>query len=242
MTINEWIQANSILIILGVSILLLICFIREIIQGIRRRLTKRQRPAVSPLPYILLMLGYIFFIYILFSASEIKRADWAQILLMIGLVIITAVYASSTHKMAEEMREQRVMSSRPVIIQKAIPTAVTGSGFSDQFEIYNAGNGPAIELEILLLDKDEKLLSSERETFLRAGDPPITFYPHNLASHVNSTCYLLCQYQSILSRGIKPSWYQTWLPFKPVKSVSRDYIYVESAELKFEQVFEKKSY
>ena len=179
-----------------------------------------------------------------------------QVILMGLLVVITGIYAWRTFaisnatkrqadasvKMAEEMKEQRVLTSRPVIIQKAVPVEFIGDGFSDEFEICNAGNGPAIELEILLLDKDKKLLQSEGKTFLRVGEPPITFYPHNLASHVNSDCYLLCRYQSIQSRGTKPSWYQTWLPFKPVKCQSRDYIYVQSGELEFEKVFEKKFY
>jgi len=144
--------------------------------------------------------------------------------------------------MTEEMRRQRIMASRPVIIQKAVPVEVIGNGFSDEFEIYNAGNGPAIELEILLLDKDKKLLQSERRTFLRADEPPITFYPSNLTNHLNSTCYLLCRYQSIISKGVKQSWYQTWLPFEPVKSQAKDYVYVKSGELKFCEVFEKEDY
>lgn len=154
MSINDWIQANSILIALGVSILVLIYLIKEIIKCIRRRLTKRQRLAVSPLTYILLILAYIFFIYIVFSASEIKQADWAQILLMIGLVAITATYAWSTEKMAKEIREQRLSEARPYLLLRLKGEAVQwdknekGEPPDREFPvtIRNAGKGPAINL------------------------------------------------------------------------------------------------
>jgi hypothetical protein len=61
-------------------------------------------------------------------------SDLIQIILMGLLVVITGIYAWRTFsisngtkkqadasvKMAEEMREQRVIASRPVIIQKAV--------------------------------------------------------------------------------------------------------------------------
>lgn len=193
----------------------------------------------------------LFIIYLIFNTYRIEPKDWAQIMLMLGLVLVTTLYAvftakqaNASVKMAEEMREQRVMASRPVIIQKAVPVEVIGAGLSDKFEIYNAGNGPAIELEVLLLDEEKKQLGSQRETFLRAGDTTI-FYPYGLANHLNSTCYLLSRYQSVLSKakGRKQTWYETWLPFEPVKSQSRDYIYAKPRELEFRnEVTEKTSY
>ncbi len=186
---------------------------------------------------------------VILAGKWIDTAQAIQIIISFVLVLVTAIYVKrtsdivrETRNQAQEMREQRIMASRPVIIQKAIPTEVIGSGFSDRFEVYNAGNGPAIELEILLLDKEENLIQEQRVTFLRASDTPVEFYPSGLDSRLNSDCYLLCRYQSILSLGAKPSWYQTRLPFKPVKSQSRDYIYVEPGKLEFEEVFEKKSY
>ena len=174
-----------------------------------------------------------------------------NLVLLAGLIGVTTVYAYSTiqqaaasAKMAQEMKEQSVIASRPVIIQTAIGGNHLGKGYSDEFEIYNAGNGPAIALEIILLDKDEKLFGTERRTFLRAGDQPTVLHPYhyNIIGHAGSTCYLLCRYQSIFSRSTKPSWYQTRLPFKPVLSQNGDYTYIESEELEFEEVFEKKSY
>ena len=208
----------------------------------------------------LFIAGIIFAIVIacLMIRSSIDMAQAIQIIITFVLVCITALYVKRTAeiadatqkqavasvKMAIETREQRIMASRPVIIQKAVPLQFIDedTGVSDNFQIYNAGNGPAIELEILLLDKDKKLLTKQRETFLRAGDAIKDFYPTVLGEHLNYDCYLLCRYQSIQSIGTKPSWYQTWLPFKPIKSKSGDYTYVQSGELEFKEVYEKKSY
>ena len=235
MTILEIIRVITLIVLILFSLILgIITIIGAIKKGFTRRRTA----------LFVLSLGILFITYVAYNVREIQPSDWAQILLLLGLVAVTGFYAWRTHVMSEEMKEQRVMASRPVIIQKAVRTPAPGGGYSYEFEIYNAGNGPAIELEIFLLDKNEKLIRSERRTFLRAGDSPTTFYPYNLASHAGSTCYLLCRYQSIFSRSTKQSWYQTWLPFKPVKSQSGDHTYVkvESEELKFEEVFEKKSY
>lgn len=165
MIISDWIQTNSVLIVLGVSILLLIYFIIEIIQNhriIKRRLFKRQRIAVSPLANLLIILGYIFFIYIVFSASEIKRADWAQILLMIGLVTITAVYASSTQKIARETKEQRYSESLPLLVPSVTKMITEGlepdeiayeslqSGMGLKVVWRNVGKGVAINVRLSL--------------------------------------------------------------------------------------------
>jgi len=149
MIINDWIQTNSVLIVLGVSILLLIYFIIEIIQNhriIKRRLFKRQRIAVSPLANLLIILGYIFFIYIVFSASEIKRADWAQILLMIGLVTITAVYASSTQKIAKETKEQRYAESLPLLVPDIIRGSITAKTEPNEVEYRTLQTGVGLEV------------------------------------------------------------------------------------------------
>jgi len=249
MTIIEWVQFSVLIVAIVLSITLsIIVLLKSIREGFTRKRTAT----------FVLALGLLFIIYLAYYAQEIHPADGVQIMLVIGLVAVTGVYAlftarqaNASEKMAEEMREQRIMSSRPVIIQKAIHEgekkvrAIEDSfdhDYFSHFEIYNAGNSPAIELELLLLDKDKKLLIKQRETFLRTGDAIKDFYPTVLGEHVNSDCYLLCRYQSIQSIGTKPSWYQTWLPFKPVKSQNKDYIYVQSGELEFEEVFEKKSY
>ena len=189
----------------------------------------------------------------------ITPTDWIQAISMVILVVVTIVYAWRTHviseatreqadasvKMAEEATEQRIMSSRPVIIQKAvregekkvhaIDSSYSPAHFS-HFEIFNAGNGPAVELEISLLDRldrERTSIHSHRENFLRAGELPLEFHPFNLDSLEESkTYYLACEYQSILSRDLK-IWYQTLLPFKSLKSGKEGKIYVNSGELEF---------
>ncbi len=111
MTVTDWIETNLIWIVLALTVLVLIYFIINLIQRLRGR------PTVSPLTNLLLILGLMFLIYMVFNASEIGRTQWAEILLLIGLVTITAVYASSATrqaeasvKMAEQMREQMAMN------------------------------------------------------------------------------------------------------------------------------------
>ena len=177
--------------------------------------------------------------------------DWIQAISMLILVVVTGIYAwrtftisKSTEKQAKEMKEQRVTASRPVVVQKAVHEKDIYEGstkdYFSHFEAYNKGNGPAIEVEISLLDNDKNLIESHRKSFLGASEPPIEFRPTSLAARrENSTCYLVCEYQSILSSGPRKMWYQTWLPFKPSKSSEKDKIYVVAGELEFCEVFEK---
>ncbi len=190
--------------------------------------------------------------------------DWIQAVSMVILVVVTGIYAWRTHviskankkqadasvEMAEEMREQRVMASRPVIIQKAVPETmnnVTLDYFS-HFEVYNAGNGPAVELEISLLNKEKSQISAHRETFLRAGESQIPqicpnpirpAMPFDLANLDESNYYIVCEYQGILSHFSKQTWYQTWLPFEQIKAGKEGNIYVKPGELEFREVAEK---
>ncbi len=185
--------------------------------------------------------------------------DWIQAISMLVLVIATGIYAWRTFsisratkqqadaslKMAEETKEQRIMASRPVIIQKAVietETELATFGSKDwfsYFEVYNAGNGPAIEVEISLLNKEKIPIHSHRKTFLRAGEPPMEFSPSELASLEKSTFYLVCEYQSIFSHGPQPTWYQTWLPFETIESSEEGKIYVKPGELEFKEVLER---
>jgi len=244
MVVNNWIAANSIWITLAITIVVLIYFVFKIIQATA---TRKKRPFVSQLNIILLILGLMFLVFLTYRASEIEGADWGQIILMIGLVAITAAYASFAEKqadasveMAEEMREQR----RPIVVQQAIYEKDIWEGstsnYFSHFEAYNKGNGPAIEVEISLLDNDKNQIESHRKSFLGVGEPPIEFRPTSLATRQeNATYYLVCEYQSILSSGPRKMWYQTWLPFKPSKSSNKDKIYVVAGELEFCEASEK---
>jgi len=194
-----------------------------------------------------------------------------QTILMIILVSATIFYAyqakkasdsakasaNASVKIAEETRQQRIISSRPVIIQRAvykdsdwpdikigwtgIIPSKTASYFS-HFEVYNVGSGPAIEVEISLLDEKRRLIESferTRRTFLKADDPPLKFCPPIPSEGVTSY-YVACEYQSIISRSSQQqTWYQTLLPFEPAKSSKAGEIYVATDGLEFHEVTEK---
>ena len=187
-----------------------------------------------------------------------------QTILMIILVSATIFYAyqakkasdnakasaDASVKMAEEMREQR----RPIVVQEAIEPKGAAFSFgdaedkeitpSDYFQIHNIGNGPAIELEIILLkSKEKKLPEILKKTFLRSdAETPVVFTPHGLEEFTGQTCYLLCRYRSVLSPDEKQIWYETWLPFTPKKSQRGDRIIIAPEELYFCEEFERKSY
>jgi len=186
--------------------------------------------------------------------NKIGISDAINIILVSFLVLITAMYvkrtadiakatkeqAEASVEMAKEMREQR----RPIVVQQAIYEKDIWEGstsnYFSHFEAYNKGNGPAIEVEISLVDSGKRTsIDSHRKSFLGAGEPPIQFCPTSLsARREDSTCYLVCEYQSILSRSSQ-TWYQTWLPFEPVKSSREGEIIVKAGELEFKEVTEK---
>lgn len=187
-------------------------------------------------------------ILLLINKIDIEQA--INILLLLALVFVTGIYAvrtaeiaGATRKQAEEIKEQRIMASRPVIIQRAVyEQEVYGSTSNHfhHFEVYNAGNGPAIEIEISLLnEKKDTSLKSIRKTFLRAGQPPTELYDFqvsNLEEHL--IYYFTCEYQGISSRVAEQKWYQTWLPFEVIKSSEEHKIWVKPGELEFKEVTE----
>ena len=140
-----------ILLIVAI-VLVLVIFILSLVQAVRKRST------IGPITVILLILGLIFMTYLVLYGREIKPADWPQILLMIGLVTITAVYAWSTEKMAKETREQRLSEARPYLLLRLKGEAVQwdknekGEPPDRKFPvtIRNVGKGPAINLWIAL--------------------------------------------------------------------------------------------
>ena len=183
----------------------------------------------------------MFITYLAFHVREIQPADVVQIMLTLALVAITGVYAFSTVRMVEEIKEQRVMASRPVIIQKAVreKDIYEGSSSNDfsHFEIYNAGNGPAIEVEIALQMGIEKgSVASMRQTFLITGQSA-KFYPSINLLHAKGN--LVCDYKSIYSGVREPKWYRTCLPLELDRSITKGKIYVRPNELEFGEATEK---
>ena len=204
------------------------------------------RPDLIPHFNLVLLAGLIAVTTIYaYSTIQISRATKDQADKMTEQAEATRQQADASVNMAEEMREQRVMASRPVIIQKAVVETETKFRTFDSldwfshFGVYNAGNGPAIEVEISLLNKEKTPIHSHRKSFLRAGENPIEFSPTDLASLEKSTFYLVAEYQSVFSHGSQPTWYQTWLPFETVEAGKQGKIYVKAGELEFKEVNEK---
>ncbi len=233
----------TIILIVAIVILLTL-YILGLIRSLRAGSTGRR--AAIPV----LTLGFLLCVYLVFNVREIGPADWAQIVLLFGLVVVTGVYAMSTArqadasvKMAEEVREQRITASRPLIIQKALYDKDTWEGntrdYFSHFEISNVGSSPAIELEISFMDAEGKK-HSIRQTFLRSDDPPIKFRPSSIANLPESTTYyIISEYRSLYPAETQKPWYQTRLPFKISKSSKEGAIYVVAGELEFGAVSEK---
>ena len=103
------------------------------------------------------IIGLLFISFLIANIGNIIAAEWAQILLTLGLVTVTAVYAWSTYNMANEMREQRYNTARPII---DIQRVESGESLLKEGEILkssktptyltckfvNIGIGPAIDL------------------------------------------------------------------------------------------------
>jgi hypothetical protein len=198
-------------------------------------------------------LGILIILIVLYLFDLIDVAQAIQIILTFALVSVTAVYvrrtgdiangtkkqAEASMKMAEEMKEQRIMTSRPIIVQRARERAYD----SDDFEIFNIGNGPAIELEIMVLDNNKMQKYFQRHTFfIQDPEKPIEFPPLSLETYnsfLDTICYLVSQYRSVDTKQI---WYQTWLPFIPKISQSGDRIIITAQELEFREVNKKESF
>ena len=201
----------------------------------------------------LIMTGfYVAAMVIILTVPLLDAKDILQLVLTVGLVVATVSYAVSANKqaeasvrMAEEMREQR----RPIVIPEVVPSEVetpkihsTDYTRDDIFKIRNVGNGPATELQIVQLDKDKSHPQIQKKAILSQTDTPLEFYPVDLVNQVKTTCYLVCQYRSVLSTEERQIWYETWLPFIPNKSQRGDRIIITPRELKFCEGFEKKDY
>ena len=100
------------------------------------------------------LIGLLLIVYLIANITNIVPADWAQILILLGLVAVTGMYALSTRKqadasmkMAEEMRNARSPSI----------TMQWGSADPNNRKIsanlQNEGSGPALNLKCYLTHK-----------------------------------------------------------------------------------------
>jgi len=178
--------------------------------------------------------------------------------LTIVLVTITLYYSIRSKKQLEknleETKNEVAMASRPLLVIRAvvheavttyqadIVSAPKGAHKPDDrpltsrfshFELFNAGNSPAIGLEISLMNAEKAVLQAETLGFLRNNEQALTFVPIELEQH--KTHYLVCEYESIRSRA-STIWYQTWLPFTTIDGMAKGMINVNVGELEFKEV------
>ncbi len=177
------------------------------------------------------------------------------------LVISSLYYSIQSKKQLEQNLEDTkteiAMASRPLLVIRAVVHEATTT-YDDEnvtaprsahspdgrpltshfshFELFNAGNSPAIDLEFLLLKGDKSVLQGETIGFLRNNEQALTFVPVKM--ELNKEYYLVCEYESIRSR-VKKIWYQTWLPFTPVEAMTKNTINVNVSELDFRDVSAK---
>lgn len=229
------------------------------------KVRKRSKTTFASLMvYLMLGIG----LTILYELGVLTAYEVIYLFAIISLVLVTAIYAVKTEeiakaterqaseikkqadaslKMADEIREQRLMASRPIIIQRPAyhmkqpsPGAQMIREYFSVFEIYNVGNGPAIELEVAVVDKEKDWKDAVRETFFGVSEDRIIFEPSNLERLTDSNIYyLVSEYQGIFSRIGEQTWYQTWLPFKVAKASKEGKFIVTAGELEFKEVTEE---
>lgn len=174
-------------------------------------------------------------------------------LALFALVAVTMTYAVFTYQqvqaskeMISEAKEQRLAALQPVVIVKTFQKPIAGepitsilrSEYFSHFVIWNAGSGPAIEIEIALLDNNLDLKQAHRETFLRPGEE-YRFTPE-LDSYPEGKYYIVCQYKRILYPTAEEVWDQSWLPFNLGKASKEGEVYAAPGELDFKFGLSKK--
>lgn len=149
MTITDWGQVIILIVVIVLSLTLSIGALR---RAIREGFTRRR------IAIFVSGLGILFITYLAYNLGKIQPSDWAQIMLMLGLVAVTGVYALSAARqadasveMAREMREQRLAMYKPYIMVK-----IEGSSRGNYFaltmivSLKNEGHGSAMNAEVFV--------------------------------------------------------------------------------------------
>jgi len=214
MTILEILE---IIRVITLIVIILFALILAVITTMRakRGFTRRQ------VGYLVFCLGLLFITYIAITAREIQPADWAQIMLTLGLVAVTGSYAFSavkqadaSVKMAEEMREQRYDAVRPVIdiyrdpadddkMPEAIAASEGDASRGLSCVLKNIGLGPAIDLRSFV----QNPISGERQhhDFGTLAIGKTTYRVKLSLIHEGSPLALLAYYKDVYGRTFKSS-------------------------------------
>lgn len=189
-----------------------------------------------PFVVALALLAIAFF---LIPAQFERLAVFALVAVTMAYAIFTYQQVQASEEMISEVKEQRLAALQPIIILKTTQkpmagvdlTSVLRSEYFSYFVVWNAGNGPGIEIEMVLLDNNLNPLEAHRETFLRPGEE-YAFTPA-LHTRPEGKYYAVCQYKRVVSPTVEEVWDQAWLPFNLSKASKEREVYVAPGELDF---------
>ncbi|MFC2051907.1 tyrosine-type recombinase/integrase [Chloroflexota bacterium] len=138
---------------------------------------------------------------------------------------------------SESLISQEQLQQQAIVVVKAVckpswedTTEMLADEYHSHFVVMNEGRGPAIEIEMALLNNRQEWLDTYRETILRANES-LEFGP--VLHRLEGSYYILCQYKHVSSQDEDKVWAQTWLPFKLTKASKEGEVYVSPGELVF---------
>ncbi len=204
-------ENRDVVLLLIASVIVIIIFILTIVQNFRRQPTIIGRTAI-----ILLIIGLLFLSLLIFRGQELGAADWAEALLMIGLVLITAFYASSASKQADASVKMADGMARPVIdfkrdtakldtVRQALEVYAaiheeTSHGLS--CILCNVGVGSAIDVRSFIQHPERGRLPFEFGTIESRGKTERWILS---ISHGSNRIALVACYEDIYGRTLKSS-------------------------------------
>jgi len=218
-----------IIIITGIFVIGIVGLVKVIKEGFLQKWN-----IVSALVFGALLVSYLIHNLLL---HRIEPTGWAQIFLTLGLIVAAGLYAlvafrqaTASVKMAEEMREQRYDTVRPVIdIQREprdedkLPEAVAGkSGDTSRglvCVLRNIGLGPAIDMHSFVQNPFVQNPSDRRQRFefgtLAAGEKSVLTMSLSLEQE-DSRIALVVYYKDVYgrtfesSREVRPDEEKSW--------------------------------
>jgi integrase/recombinase XerD len=124
-----------------------------------------------------------------------------------------------------------VVTIRDISQTSSLDSNVLGREYFSHFLIVNEGHGPALQVEMALLDDRQESLDIQRETILRSSES-IEFRPVLLRPE--GRYYILCRYRQVSSQDVDAVWAQTRLSFNLIEASRKGEVYVVPGELGFE--------
>jgi hypothetical protein len=157
-----------------------------------------------------ILFGSLVFLYLLYNLDKIDPGNWAQISLLAGLVGVTVLYAVTTFtqanasaKMAEEMKDTRFATLRPIINIVWVGANKRNGKISASFS--NVGPGPALNLKCYLTHKKYKFkFKHDRYTVLdREKSQMIDLPSENFDFKEWEGFAINCDYESVYGESFR---------------------------------------